>query len=148
MKFRFCDFKYLKAALLLAITTLITGCDLMGHVSNNVPHESQFDNILIRDLNVYFNARMQRPVVVEFNLLRRHATQSGVSLPKYYIWVRISEKGKVAEQGAARIVAVDQTHFEILQYVTQAEIQRDPEMIKSIFPESLCPDILMKAKAN
>ncbi len=127
---------------------LTTGCDPMGHVSGNVPKESHFNNFLTRDLSAYFNTRLQRPVVVEFDMLRRHATQSGTSLPKYYIWVRISEKGKVVEQGAARIVAVEKTHFEILQYITQAEIQRNPEIVKSLFPESLCPDILMKAKAN
>lgn len=127
---------------------LTTGCDPMGYVSENVPKESQFNSFLTRDLNAYFMAKLQRQVVVEFDMLRRHATQSGTSLPKYYIWVRMSEKGKVVEQGAARIVAVEKTHFEILQYVSQAEIQRDPEIIKSLFPESLCPDILMKAKAN
>lgn len=107
-----------------------------SHIDGNVPDNAQFDDFLVRDLSAFFQS-MGDMITVDYKLLRDEPTQVGVSYPKYYLWVRVYSHGQLVEQGAARVAAVEKIRFEILPFVSQAQIQTDPSEIEQIFPESL-----------
>jgi hypothetical protein len=132
--------------LIIMLTLLIPACDAFGHVEANVPEESQFTSLLTKDLNAYFETASTKPVSVKFELLRKVATQSGVAYPKFYAWVKVYAEGKLLKQGAVRLAAIDQTSFDVTNFLTAQAIQADPTKIESIFPAALCPRILELAK--
>ena len=117
-----------------------------GHVEANVPEVQNFDAFLTRDLNTYFNPSSKEKVSVQYELLRKPATQVGVAYPKFYAWVNVLENGKVTLQGAVRMAAMEQTTFEVTNFVTAEAIRAEPTKIESIFPAVLCPKILELAK--
>lgn len=139
--------KYLKlvvATFGILLSIQLTGC---GHISENVPDDGNFRTFLTRDLNTYFASTSKKPISVEYDLLRNSPTQTGVAYPKYYAWVRISEGKTIIEQGAVRLAACDKTAFEVTDFVSKKQIQKDPDMIRSIFPALLCPAIVTRANA-
>lgn len=107
-----------------------------SHIDGNVPNKSEFDGILTRDLSAFFQS-MGDMITVDYQLLRDEPTQVGVSYPKYYVWVRIYSEGQLIEQGAARVAAVEKTRFEVLPFISQSQIQREPMLVEQVFPESL-----------
>src|SRR4051794_8753623 len=65
-----------------------------SHIEGNVPKPEHFHQYLGRDLRTYFCA--DRPQCsVRYELLRNGPTQSGVSYPKFYLWVTITERGRM-----------------------------------------------------
>src|SRR6266550_7076938 len=65
-----------------------------SHIRANVPDERDFDKFLKRDLEQYFKDTLQKTVTVEFELLRKEPTQTGIAYPKFYAWVTIRDGGK------------------------------------------------------
>jgi phenylpyruvate tautomerase PptA (4-oxalocrotonate tautomerase family) len=104
-----------------------------SHVEANVPVEADFDAFLKRDLAEYFKD-VGKSVEVEYELLRRGPTQSGVAFPKFYVWVVVKSEGKVVEEGAARVAAIEKKEFEVVNYYTREQIERDTERIYKVFP--------------
>ncbi|MFI5398614.1 MAG: hypothetical protein ACHQ9S_24055 [Candidatus Binatia bacterium] len=75
-----------------------------SHIEANVPAPADFDRFLRRDLGDYFaKERGLKAVSVEFELLREEPTQSGVSYPKFYLWVRIAGGTSSDDRGAVRL---------------------------------------------
>ncbi len=126
----------------------ITDRDVLGHVAANVPEDSEFNKTLTNDLNSYFNTVADKTVNVEFELLRKVATQSGVAYPKFYAWIRVYKSGKLFQQGAARLAAIDQTGFEVTNFLNAEMILSEPTKIESIFPAALCSRIMELARAK
>ncbi|MGH9552918.1 MAG: hypothetical protein ACRD3W_26295 [Terriglobales bacterium] len=116
-----------------------------SHIDGNVPDANDFATVLKRDLAEYFGQTQGKPVQVQYELLRKVATQSGVSYPKYYAWVRVYDKDKLLSEGAVRLAAIDKTHFDVTDYFSSEGIAKDPDMIKRVFPALLCPEILRRA---
>lgn len=119
-----------------------------SHIDGNVPAGVDFDRLLRRDLGEYFTKASGTPVQADYELLRAQPTQVGVAFPKYYAWVTIRESGKPAEQGVVRVAAIQGERFEITNYVSAAEIRRDPEQLSSLFPEALVEGIKAKASSS
>jgi hypothetical protein len=117
-----------------------------SHVEGNAPPPSKFDKILKRDLTAYFQELKGKGITVKYQYLRKGATQSGVSYPKYYLWVSVYKHKKVIDAGAVRVAAIDQTEFEITDYLSKAQIRKNPKQIDSVFPQPVCVKIrqLMK----
>lgn len=113
-----------------------------SHIEQNVPVEADFDRLLRRDLSAYFGG-----AVVEYDLLRDGPTQSGVAYPKYYAWVRVLDDGRLADEGAIKIAAIDGVRFEVTDYLPRAAIQSDPDSAGAIFPSALLPAIQSRAGA-
>ena len=112
-----------------------------SHLEGNVPDQTHFHQYLERDLRAYFQAE-----TLEDELLRDGPTQVGVSLPKYYLWVRAKDKTEnVTAEGACRVAAIEKELFEVLQFLDKESISRDPERLKSIFPAPLVPVILKRS---
>ncbi len=63
----------------------------LSHVEANVPPQKEFDEILARDLQAYFQDLKGKQVGVQYEFLRRGPTQVGVAYPKFYLWVKIYE---------------------------------------------------------
>jgi hypothetical protein len=78
-------------------------------------------------------------------LLRRGATQSGVSFPKSYAWVEVQTASAQVVRGAVRVVAVERDRFEVLQFLSAEEIRAKPAAVQSVFPAALVPEISRRA---
>ncbi len=114
-----------------------------SHVSENVPENVSFESYLKRDLQAFFKNHFNRDdIVIESDLLRKGATQSGVAYPKFYSWIKILDSsGKIVERGATRIAAVEKDHFEVTHFFEASKIISDPESVRSVFPKALLEKI-------
>lgn len=143
---------------LLAITGLIIlgGCHLLpgsspldevarSHVEGNAPPVG-FDKIMKRDLTAYFQKSKGKGVTIDHQYLRIGATQSGVSYPKYYLWVNVYRNKKLVDAGAVRVAGVEQTHFEVTNFLSKSQIKKYPQQIDSVFPQPVCERIRQKVK--
>jgi len=119
-----------------------------SHIDANVPREEDFSAFLIRYLTSYFEPIHGKGLKIEYELLRALPTQSGVSYPKFYAWVTINRDGKVLDQGAVRLAAIRKERFEITHWLSKADIQHNPDSIKTIFPAALFPAIRSKAQLD
>jgi len=111
-----------------------------SHIAANVPPAADFDRLLKRDLKAHFNG-----LTVQYELLRDRPTQSGTAYPKYYLWVRSIEGGKVVLEGAARLAAIERTRFEVTSFLAAEKIRSSPSEIDRIFPAALKKAIVDKA---
>ena len=105
-----------------------------SHIDGNVPPEADFDQLLRRDLSAYFASRDRPAPEVSYELLRKGPTQTGISYPKFYAWARIRQEGHLTREGAVSLAAIARQRFEILHFVDQSEIRRNPSGIDKIFP--------------
>lgn len=114
----------------------------LSHIDSHVPDEQNFRNYLQRDLRSYFikEYRFTKDVQIEFTLLREGATQVGVSLPKFYIWVIISDNSKNLE-GAIRAAALDKSEFMVTNFINLDEIKNNPSVLRTVFPAAVCNKI-------
>jgi hypothetical protein len=116
-----------------------------SHVEANVPPSKVFDELLKRDLGNYF-CRNSKDCTIEYEFLRDGPTQSGASYPKYYLWVKTIKGSTVAEEGAARVAAVEQKGFDVTHFLSREEISKSPSHVASIFPSALVDKITEKAR--
>ncbi|HEY9827228.1 MAG TPA: hypothetical protein V6D19_17460 [Stenomitos sp.] len=118
----------------------------VSHIEANVPEQRCFDTFLKRDLLDYFRASEIRAAAsVEYELLRDGPTQSGVSYPKYYLWVKVHSKNAVIAEGAVRVAAIDQKRFEVTNFLSRSSIQSNPNDVDTVFPSVLVPSLLLRA---
>lgn len=116
-----------------------------SHITENVPDAADFERFLQRDLQTYFaDARKEPGVTVDYEPLRRGVTQSGLSYPRFYLWVRISGGKSTADRGAVRLSAIDKKRFEITDFVSEQTIRDNPDSISTIFPALVCETIRTK----
>ncbi len=117
-----------------------------GHIAANVPPEAAFAALLRRDVRAWLDAEgLGRPDLV-LELLRRGATQSGVSLPKFYLWLTASGPGLATVEGAMRVAAIDGARFEVTDFVSAAAIRADASGLGAVFPAALVPAIAARAE--
>lgn len=116
-----------------------------SHVSANAPPASSFSKILERDVRAYFAAHRLPFTKVTIELLRKGATQNGVSYPKYYIWIRATGAAKHHAEGAMRIVAIDRARFEVTDFTPADTVRSDPASLAAIYPSPIIPAIRQHA---
>ena len=117
-----------------------------SHIEANVPEQAKFTELLNRDLLAYFRANGAATATnVQVRLLRDAPTQSGVSYPKYYAWVRVQSGASRLADGAVRLAAIAQTRFQVTDYVPKDKAKGSRELVESVFPRALVPDILRLA---
>ena len=138
------------AILIVLMCTSIGACQSLGdsiaesHVKANVPEEKDFDVFLKRDLTEYFKEQKKKSVVVEYELLRKGATQSGTAFPKFYAWVTLKVDGSSVEEGPVRVAAIEKKRFGIYDYVSRVEIERDVAKLNQLFPAPVADKIREK----
>lgn len=138
-----------KGLLSIAVVTLCMalGCTnpiADSHIEANVPKGKTFDEYLTRDLSSYFCTT--KDCRVEYEFLREGPTQTGISYPKYYLWVRCFTGGKLTAEGAVRVAAVDQKGFDVTDFLSAKEIVTSPDEAAGIFPAALLDKIGKKAR--
>jgi hypothetical protein len=102
------------------------------------------DEYLRRELTSYF-CKGEKDCRVEYEFLREGATQSGVAYPKYYLWVKCFEKGKLTTEGAARVAAIEQKTFDVTNFLQAEDIAATPEVVAKVFPDALVDKIVRRA---
>src|SRR6266571_4747904 len=117
----------------------------LSHIEANVPAQKDFRRFLIRDLESYFAVSLGKPVRVDYELLRDAPTQSGVSYPKYYAWVKIFDGNKLISEGAVRVAAIERVRFEVTNYLSKDDIRRDTQAVVKVFPKVLSDSIRSRA---
>lgn len=120
----------------------------LSHVAANEPPTAQFASMLKRDTAAYFARQRSGAAVVDIELLRKGATQSGVAYPKYYAWVRVAAPGGVDFIGAVRVAAIDGERFEVTDYLSCHQLASDPSAASAVFPAALLPAIQARAASS
>jgi len=115
------------------------------HVEGNTPKSELFDEYLERDLTSYF-CSTTNDCRVQYEFLRKGATQNGVSYPKYYLWVKCLKNGKLTSQGAVRVAAINQNYFEVTHFISANEVLESPDEVGNIFPAALVETIQKKSR--
>lgn len=144
---------YRIAALLLTCIGLCLSAasqDIMAeiaksHIEANVPKGKLFDEYLQRDLKDYF-CKASKDCKVDYELLRDGPTQTGISYPKYYLWVKCADKGSVIAEGAVRVAAMEQKSFDITDFLSQEQISESPSQVARVFPAALVDKIVRRAR--
>ena len=148
---------YRRAASILVATSFATLCIaqtgvpdaiVSSHIGANVPGALDFDRLLLRDLVDYLQSRGEIFSGLKYQMLRNGPTQTGISYPKYYVWVTLLQGEKSTQDGAVRIAAIDATRFEITHYLKRADIVASPEAVAQVFPAPLVAGIIARAKSN
>ena len=122
---------------------------LASHVDENVPDAQEFDAILKRDITAYMTDSADKDISVSVELLRDRPTQSGVALPKFYIWIeKRNASGRLMESAAARIAAIEKKRFDVVQYYDRKRILAEPELMQKVFPDDVYEKILKKAQSS
>ena len=118
-----------------------------SHVKTDVPEQDEFSKFIQRDLQSYFHLELNRTdIKVNFELLRKGATQSGMAYPKFYAWVNVFDNsGNKLESGAVRLAAVDGDRFEISDFINKSSILGKRVELADVFPELLIDKIIIKA---
>jgi hypothetical protein len=116
------------------------------HIEGNVPSQEVFSDLLKRDLRSFFKSGSAS--TVEYKLLRDLPTQSGMSFPKYYAWVKVASGTDVIFEGAVRLAAINRIRFEITDTLSAQQVRAAPNAVGSIFPSLLVPGILEYAVAK
>lgn len=119
-----------------------------SHISENVPPDASFMMLLQRDVRAFLVANKLPAASVEMKALRKGATQSGVSYPKYYVWIRAADKAGHRIAGAMRVAAIERVRFEVINFTPADSIKSDPASLASIYPALLIPVIRQHAAAE
>lgn len=114
-----------------------------SHIDANVPAAEDFDKFMRRDLAGYFAATF-KDLPVHYELLRDGPTQSGVSYPKFYLWVTIGGGKSPQQRGAVRLAAIERKRFEVSDFISEDEVKKDPTGIYRVFPAPVCEKINAK----
>ena len=112
-----------------------------SHIEGNAPARGDFERLLKRDLTAYFLPNPSEGAEVEYEFLRDGPTQSGVSYPKYYLWVRVKARGSIRQEGAVRLAAIDRERFEVTDFLSREQISSNPSQIHQVFPGPVCQRI-------
>jgi hypothetical protein len=117
-----------------------------SHIEANVPAPEEFERLLQRDLLAFFKQSVGSAITsVEVQPLRSGPTQSGVSYPKFYLWVKVMAGSSVQQTGAVRVAAVQRTRFDVTDFMAAASIKAKPSEVGAVFPAALVPSIQERA---
>ncbi len=135
----------LAIALSISASAPLASAQIESQLEGNIPSSDVFEKYLKRDIAAYFKDLRHQDVIVTYVPLRDGPTQSGVAYPKYYLWVKILAEGKLVDEGAVRVAAVDRVRFEVTDYAPKSDIVADPTAIESVFPAPLIGKIRLLA---
>lgn len=147
-----CHLKYLATILLFVFSFVCSATATAqnisdSHIKANVPETlEQFDKIMKRDLNEYFKNSFGNSLKVEYELLRRGPTQSGIAYPKFYAWVTVWKGKAIVTEGAVRVASIEKTHIEVTHFISKSEILQNHNVIEHVFPKVLEASLMEKAK--
>jgi hypothetical protein len=118
---------------------------IASHIDGNVPPPEHFKEFLERDLRKYFTVPGGAPAALEYEMLREEPTQTGISFPKYYVWVKVVDSGGTVQEGAAQVAAIQKARFEVTHFFSKAQIREGPQDLQLVFPPAVCDAAIAKA---
>lgn len=119
------------------------------HIEANVPLQDEFEPLLQRDLLTFFKrAHGSTVTTIEVQPLRLGPTQSGVSYPKFYLWVKAMAGSSVQQAGAVRVAAIQRTRFEVTDFFPVESIKERPDEVGQVFPAALVRTIQERAASQ
>jgi hypothetical protein len=132
-----------------AFVVIALGVAALGEqsISEDIPEPASFRSFLIHDLTKYFAPQYGADITVDYQLLRDGPTITGISYPKYYLWLTVSQSGKTRVEGAARVAAIEK-HFEVTNFVFRKIIKKRPDLLETTFPKAIVPAIRAKAASS
>ncbi len=136
--------KRYRLALLFVFSIALVACWQDSHIEANVPNSENFDTYLKRDLTSYF-CLDRKDCEISYEFLRTGPTQSGVSYPKYYLWVKCLKNCPSLDVGAVRVAAIERESFDVTNFLSRKEILESRSQVASIFPAPLVDKIIQKA---
>jgi hypothetical protein len=111
------------------------------HIKHNVPEPRDFNGLLQRDVKAFFVTKGMKNPTVTIDLLRSGPTQSGMSYPKFYLWVTANTAGKDVAVGAMKVDAVQKNKFRVSKFLQIDDIRADPDQLNTTFPAALIRSI-------
>jgi hypothetical protein len=127
------------------ITTVVIVAQIAeSHIEGNVSDRDEFDRLLERNLRNHFRPKYDGEIRVEYSLLRDGPTQTGISFPKYYLWVSINRGGELIDQGAVRITAIEKEKFEVTDFLSIEDFRSNKNISETVFPKDVCKKIEQK----
>lgn len=119
---------------------LIIAQNQQSHINAHAPEKADFEKAITRDLIAYFQENNAQVDDVSYTLLRKNATQSGVSFPKYYAWVDVkNSEDRILKSGVVRLAASQKTAFTVTHYVSSQDINASPSSLDMVLPSALIP---------
>ena len=141
-----------RLGLFLATALLTTPCAVAqladvaeSHIEANVPDAKDFRAFLIRDLTAYLKPQLSDGVTLDYELLRDGPSQTGIAYPKFYLWVTVAKPEKLVVDGVARVAAIEKKGFQVTVFIPRADIIANPDILASVFPQSLLDKVRSKA---
>lgn len=116
-----------------------------SHIAANVPSDADFMIFLRRDVLAHLAFRGLPHTALSIEALRKGPTQSGVSYPSFYLWVRAGAADGSSTTGAMAVRAIGRVRFEVTDFITADEVRSNPNVLPSIFPAALIPNITARA---
>jgi hypothetical protein len=77
--------------------------------------------------------------------LREGPTQTGISYPKFYLWVKVYIGKETMAEGAIRVAAVERQRFDVTDFIARNNIVAEPAKVQLVFPAALNEKILRLA---
>jgi hypothetical protein len=111
--------------------------------SNDVSPEQSAG--LKKALEQRFQHRLDQSTVLEFELLRGTGTTTGISFPKYYVWIKLNSQGQDVEQGIVRLAEVDTAQYEVTDYFSSADIKRAQHKVYETFPRDIADIAVLRS---
>lgn len=113
-----------------------------SHMEGNVPVPKDFQTFLTRDLNLYFASPEFKSPVRGYEMLRDGPTQTGISSPKFYLWVMFQD-GRAA---AVKVAAEKKQQFHVLQVFLESDIQQNRAVMNGQLPPPVIEAALKKVR--
>ena len=141
---------FLVLACLCIVESTCSSPVAQSHIDANVPDAASFDTLMQRDLSAYFEKTLETSgkIHVDYQLLRKGPTQTGISYPKFYVWAKVSSGSRVVTEGAVRVAAVDGALFTVTNFIGKDQILAEPEKVNTVFPAALNATIIGLAAAK
>ena len=117
-----------------------------SHIDANVPSAKDFDRILKRDVTAFLATKKYKGDALKVELLRDGPTQTGIAYPKYYAWIRLTNKKSLVVEGAVRLAAIEKIEFEVTDFFTASQVKADKGQLADVFPAALIDAIKSHAK--
>ena len=106
-----------------------------SHVEENLPNNDVFEQYLLRDISAYFTERYNGNIEVSYELLRGTGDQAGLGVPKFYLWVVITDSvtNEEIDKGTVRVGANNKESFTVMNYLSVEDIKQKPDGLSDAF---------------
>lgn len=118
-----------------------------SHIDANLPPIEKHEMLIKDEIRRYLKLSKTEKLKIESELLRTQPTQSGISYPKFYRWVKVIKNKWPIIAGAIRYSLIEKKKAEISDFVDSHFILNDPSISLKVFPPEVHKRAVTKAQA-